>query len=242
MSIADATPPGVTGPPETFAKGNSMRVIAGTATLLAIAAIAPAAIAGQEKSFEGTVTFETSGGGGDSGEFTYSMKGSRVRFEPRGAQMPMYMLMDLEKQTMRVVMTAQNAYMEMELPDAEGEEAKSENQPVNTGRKDTVAGRECEIWTMEEDGKEFEMCVGRGMGSFMQGGGPMSGRRAVPAWQRELRKGGFFPLRVAETTGGAPKTVLVATKIEERSLDDALFEVPAGAKKMSMPPGMGRRP
>jgi hypothetical protein len=230
-----------------------MRSISATATLIALVAAVAGGASAQGKSFEGTVTFESSGGRGESGGFAYSIKGSRVRFEPQGGRMPMYMLMDMEAQTMRVVMTAQNAYMEMELPDAddasagasaEASAAASKNEPVNTGRTDEVAGRTCEIWTMAEDGKEFEMCLARDMGTFMQGGGPMMGRgrAAPPAWQRELRKGGFFPLRVAEKTGGTAKTVLVATKVEEKKLDDALFDVPAGANKMSMPPGMGRRP
>jgi hypothetical protein len=222
-----------------------MRSISATATLIALVAAVAGGASAQGKSFEGTVTFEGGGGRGESGGFAYSIKGSRVRFEPQGGRMPMYMLMDMEAHTMRVVMTAQNAYMEMELPDADdASAAASKNAPVNTGRTDEVAGRTCEIWTMSEDGKEFEMCLARDMGTFMQGGGPMMGRgrAAPPAWQRELRKGGFFPLRVAEKTGGTAKTVLVATKVEEKKLDDALFDVPAGANKMSMPPGMGRRP
>ena len=220
-----------------------MRFIASIATLIIATTAAPAGVNAQGKTFEGTVTFESSGGRGDPGGFLYSMKGTRVRFEPQSARMPMYMLMDLDAQTMRMVMPAQNAYMEMEIPDVDEKDAQeSTNQPQNTGRKDEVAGRQCEIWTMTEDGKDFEMCVARDMGTFMQGGGPMAGRGAPPAWQRELRKGGFFPLRVAETTGGSRKTVLVATKIEEKRLDDAMFDVPTGANKMAMPPGMGRRP
>jgi hypothetical protein len=224
-----------------------MRFSIGAAALLALSATlhAPRHAAAQDKVFEGTVTFQASGEREGDNTFAYSMKGSRVRFEPRSARMPMFMIMDLEDKMMRMVMTGQNMYMEMPLPDGDDADAPvSKNAPVNTGRTDEVAGRKCEIWTMTEDGRSYEMCVARDMGMFMQGGNPMArGRNAPPAWQRELRKGGFFPLRVAEVTGSGSKPVLVATKIEEKKLDDSMFTVPSGMQKMSMPPGMGgRRP
>jgi hypothetical protein len=215
-----------------------MRFLTGALALTTLASVAPAAALAQE--FEGTVTFEARGERGEASGFEYSMKGKRVRFEPQDPQTPMYMVMDLEAEVMRMVMTGENMYMEIPIPDTEEEKTtKSANEPVKTDRTDEVAGRKCEIWTMTEGGKSFEMCVARDLGTFMQGAGPMS-RNATPAWQRELRKGGFFPLRVVEKAEGADKIVLVATKIEQGELDDSMFGVPAGAKKMSMPPGMGR--
>lgn len=215
-----------------------MRTLASAAATLAMVTSASLAVHAQGRTFEGTVMFETRMDG-DVNQFSYSMKGSRIRFEPRDADMPMYMLMTLEEPVVRMVMTGQNAYMEMELP-AVDDESGAASEPKNTGRTDEVAGRTCEIWTMVDQGKEYEMCVARNMGTFMQAGGPM-GRTASPAWQRELRKGGFFPLRIT-SAGDDSEMVMVATKIEEKKLDDAFFDVPAGAKKMSMPPGMGRRP
>ena len=216
-----------------------MRFLTGALALATVGSIATATTHAQDP-FEGTVTFEARGERGEASEFEYSMKGKRIRFEPQDPGTPMYMVMDLEAEVMRMVMTGENMYMEIPIPDAESETTtKSSNEPVKTDRTDEVAGRKCEIWTMTDGGKSFEMCVARDLGTFMQGAGPMS-RNATPAWQRELRKGGFFPLRVVEKTSGADKTVLVATKIEQGKLDDSLFGVPAGAKKMSMPPGMGR--
>ncbi len=218
-----------------------MRFLTGAFALATLGSI-PTATTHAQDSFEGTVTFEARGERGEASEFEYSMKGKRIRFEPQDPGTPMYMVMDLEAEVMRMVMTSENMYMEIPIPDAEEEKVKeSTGEPVKTNRTDVVAGRKCEIWTMKEGGKSFEMCVARDLGTFMQGAGPMS-RNATPAWQRELRKGGFFPLRVVEKTAGADRTVLVATKIEQGKLDDSMFGVPAGAKKMSMPPGMGRRP
>ncbi len=224
-----------------------MRFLTGAAALATVCSIATATTHAQAP-FEGTVTFEARGERGEASEFEYSMKGKRVRFEPQDPRTPMYMVMDLEAEVMRMVMVGENMYMEIPLPDAEGEKTaksgnepvtKSGNEPVKTNRSDEVAGRKCEIWTMTDGGKSFEMCVARDLGTFMQTAGPMS-RNATPAWQRELRKGGFFPLRVVEKGDGADRIVLVATKIEQGKLDDSMFGVPAGAKKMSRPPGMGR--
>jgi hypothetical protein len=191
--------------------------------------------------FEGTVTFEASGERGGDNIMVYSIKGSRIRLEPQSARMPMYMVMDMDDKVIRMVMTGQNMVMEMPMPDVADEAAKRVKEPVNTGRKDKVAGRDCEIWTMADDDADYEMCIARDMGMFVQPSGPMQ-RSASPAWQGELRKGGFFPLRVVQKKGSGSETVLVATKVEEKKLDDAMFTVPAGMQKMSMPPGMGRRP
>lgn len=216
-----------------------MRFLTGAVALATIVSTAPVAVLAQE-TFQGTVTFEARGDRGEATAFAYSMKGKQVRFEPQDPRTPMYMVMDLEAEVMRMVMPGENMYMEIAIPDAEGENAKeSGNEPVKTDRMDEVAGRKCEIWTMTEGRKSFEMCVARDMGAFMQGGGGPMARSAPPAWQRELRKGGFFPLRVVEKASGGDKIVLVATKIEQRELEDSMFGVPAGAKKMTMP-GMGR--
>jgi hypothetical protein len=217
-----------------------MRFAVSTLALLTLAAFDAGPAAAQGKAFEGTVTF-VSHSARDSTTLLYSIKGKRVRMDPQDARQEMFMVMDVDSKTMTMVMPGENMYMVFDIPDAEGDAAAPEVQPVNTGRTDVVAGRKCEIWTMKERGDEFEMCVARDMGTFMSGGGPMS-RSASPAWQRELRRGGFFPLRVIEKGKPGNGAVLLATKIEQKSLDAGMFEPPAGAKKMSMPPGMERRP
>lgn len=217
-----------------------MRFAASVLTLLAIGAIDAMTAAAQGKSFEGTVTFEARGGPQEKTTLVYSIKGPRVRMDPQDAAAEMFMVMDMNAKTMTMVMPGENMYMEFPIPDDEGKEGAAPSvTPVNTGRTDVVAGRKCEIWTMKEKGEEFEMCVARDMGTFMGGGSPMT-RAASPAWQRELRKGGFFPLRVIQKGGSGDHAVLVATKVEEKSLDEGMFKPPAGAKKMAMPPGMGR--
>jgi hypothetical protein len=214
-----------------------MRFIIGGASLLVLTLAHATPLASQGNSFEGIVTFRMEDQG-ETGTFTYSMKGKRLRFDTQDADMPMYMLFDVDKQVIHMVMPSQRMYMEMPIDEeTSGGDAKMPD-PVNTGRKDVVAGKSCEIWTMAdpEERATYEMCLARDMGTFMAGASPMAGGRgASSAWQAELRKGGFFPLRVVEKKGGKSSTMLEATKIEEKKLDDSLFSVPAGMKKMEMP-------
>lgn len=215
-----------------------MRFITCGTGVLALALVHVAPLAAQGKTFEGTVTFQTTDEG-EVGNFTYSMKGSRARFEPQDLSMPMYMLLDMEKEVMHMVVPSEKMYMEMPIDEEslQDDDAKVP-EPVNTGRKDVVAGKSCEIWTMDdpEERATYEMCLARDMGMFMQGKNPMGGGRGgSAAWQAELRKGGLFPLRVVEMSGGESKPILVATKIEAKKLGDSLFTLPPGMKKMSMP-------
>lgn len=220
-----------------------MRIMTSAMTVLAFASLHVASLDAQGKKFEGTVTFHTVVDE-DQGTFTYSIKGSKARFEMKDASMPMVMLLDLDRETMAMIMEGENMYMEFPIDDEDASEADQKMpDPVKTDRNDQVAGRSCEIWTLDdpEERKTYEMCVARDMGSFMQTSNPMGGRSS-PAWEAELRKGGMFPLRVIETSGGKSQQILLVTKIEEKKLDDVLFAVPSGMKKMEMPPGMGRRP
>ena len=171
-----------------------MRFITCGTGVLALALVHVAPLAAQGKTFEGTVTFQTTDEG-EVGNFTYSMKGSRARFEPQDLSMPMYMLLDMEKEVMHMVVPSEKMYMEMPIDEEslQDDDAKVP-EPVNTGRKDVVAGKSCEIWTMDdpEERATYEMCLARDMGMFMQGKNPMGGGRGgSAAWQAELRKGGL---------------------------------------------------
>lgn len=95
---------------------------------------------------------------------------------------------------------------------------------TKTEKKDTVAGRDCEIWQIEEPGKPTrEACVIKG-GSFAD---PNGG--AVTAWEKELTVRGVFPLRVTE--GDKPK--LLVTKIDMHPVDAAGFTIPKSYKNLA---------
>jgi hypothetical protein len=209
--------------------------------MLALAVmLAPEIAAAQSKEFQGLISFEIYGKNGEVANLDYARKGDLSRIDMSQGGMSMYMIGNAKEQRFTMVMPQQNMYMETELPNAASsggdESVKPENEPVNTGRTDKVAGHSCEIWTMRDDGKSLEMCIAKDMGVFLSGTGA---RNSAPEWQTRLSKKGFFPLRVVDVSGSSPHKILEATKVEAKPLEDSYFSPPPGAKKMEMPGGAG---
>jgi hypothetical protein len=94
---------------------------------------------------------------------------------------------------------------------------------TKTDKKDKVAGRDCEIWQIEEPGKPMrEACVIKG-GSFADPG------HAITAWEKELTVRGVFPLRVTE----GDKQKLLVTKIDLHPVDASGFAIPKSYKNLA---------
>ena len=196
------------------------------ALLVLAAAITPPAVHAQ-KSFEGVVTMRmTDPESRKSNEMQYSAKGGKVRIDMSSEGRTMGVIMDVATSKATMLMPQAQSYMEMDVPSSAEAEARA--KVTRTGRKDRVAGHDCEIITVVDERKnESEICGATDMGRFV-----MAGRGAeTPAWARGMEN--FFPLRVS-TKGGA---VMEVVKIEPRSLDASLFTVPAGWRSMG---NMGR--
>ena len=180
-----------------------------------------------QKNFEGVVTMRmTDPESRKSSDMQYSVKGSRIRMDMASEGRTMGVIMDVATSKATMLMPQAQAYMEMDVPSSAAAEAKA--KVTRTGRKDRVAGHDCEIITVVDERKnESEICGATDMGRFV-----MAGRGTeTPAWARGMES--FFPLRVS-TKGGA---VMDVVKIEPRSLDASLFTVPAGWRSMG---NMGR--
>lgn len=98
-----------------------------------------------------------------------------------------------------------------------------EPKVTKTERKDTVEGRDCEIWQIEEGKTIREACVVKGA-AFVDPSG-----RAVAAWEKELTVRSALPLRVTE--GG--KTKLLAVKIDAHPVDVSSFTIPKSYKNLA---------
>ena len=96
---------------------------------------------------------------------------------------------------------------------------------MRTGKKDTVAGMECEIVEVDD----MDICGVNKFGTYLFGGSAMRG--VVPAWQQALLDDGFFPLRVTR----AGEVQMEVTKIERRAVDAKMFEVPGHFTRMQLP-------
>jgi hypothetical protein len=121
------------------------------------------------------------------------------------------------------------------------------------GGKEHIAGYDCEHFRVEiEEVMSADICAATGLGIY-DGGKDMPWltadvatlrRRAAssPEFER-IMKEGFVPLKATITPTATHRvTVMLATSVELKTLDDALFVVPPGYKRLEIP-GMGlRRP
>ncbi|HEY6953100.1 MAG TPA: DUF4412 domain-containing protein, partial [Bacteroidota bacterium] len=79
--------------------------------------------------------------------------------------------------------------------------------------------------------REAEVWVTKGLGKFplFKMGGRQQG--AAEAWQEVVKDESAFPLSAVTREGGKEISKMEATKIEKKTLDDALFRIPDGYKK-----------
>lgn len=109
-------------------------------------------------------------------------------------------------------------------------EAAPVSEPIATGRTEVIAGYTAtEYKVTERNGEVTDLWLAKGFGTFMfpVAQNPMGRGRPAnvsPAWEKLVRDGGFFPLRViTRDASGAEKMRLEVTKIEKTPLPDALF-------------------
>lgn len=220
---------------------------------IAIAALVAAVPALAQSAFEGIVKYRLTTGG-RTVAVTYMAKGDHARTEMEMEGMAVAMLMDAGSATLTTVMPSEEMYMTMDLSRVR-ERAQSQSDSLATfsatGRKETIAGHECEHY-VTGTGQNTDMCVATGLGFFLGGGGrgpggggssyglPRPGDPRAAEFRRRF-KDGFFPLRLTVTEAGKVTTDMVVTSVERRALSDDLFKVPEGYTEMRMP-AMGPRP
>jgi Domain of unknown function (DUF4412) len=125
---------------------------------------------------------------------------------------------------------------------------------TSTGETETIAGVTCEHWLFTDKRYNLynvDMCLAQGMGYFDFGSQfsevldvfknlaareKARGRLNVIPEFAKFIEGGAFPLKVAPINNGRPETFIEVTGIEQKPLDDSLFTVPAGYKKIEFRP------
>lgn len=194
--------------------------------------------AGAQDAFEGVITFQTSFSERGPQSMTYSVKGNNARMDVSMEGMNMFTLYDKTANTMDMVIPDRKMYMERSMANMSpfSDSVAANSKLTWTGNKETIAGYECEHATVtEKDGSAADICLANGLGSFMllNGGMGARGRGDAPDWTETVGK--MFPLKVTQDG----KVQLEVTSIQKKSLDAALFKVPDGFMKMSMPGGGG---
>ena len=222
----------------------------GLAALLLVPTALPA-----QRAFEGTITYRITAEGATM-EVTQMTKGSKVRTEMEmpGMPGPMYVLMDTEREVMQTVLPSMGMYMEMNLKQIadqvpmtpEMRETMNQAPKIERlGTSDEIAGITCQNYRFTQGDQETEGCIATGMGFFMGGAGggapgqgsPFAGMGVDFSKLMAEFKDGMMPLRMRLKQNGNWSTVMEATAVERKSLDDSLFQVPSGLRKMNMPGG-----
>lgn len=222
----------------------------GLAALLLAPAVLPA-----QRAFEGSITYRMTAEGVNM-QMTMMTKGSKVRtdMEMPGMPGPMFVLMDTEKQLMQSVMPSMGMYVEMDMKQVasqmqitpEMREAMNQAPKIEAlGTSDEVAGITCQNYRFTQGEEEMEGCIATGMGVFMGGasggppgqGGPLPGLGVDFSKFMAEFKDGMMPLRMRIKQNGTWSTFMEATAVERKSLDDSLFALPSGLRKMNMPGG-----
>jgi Domain of unknown function (DUF4412) len=207
------------------------------AAALSTLAVVPVGAAAQG-TFEGVITFRVTQGNEGPTTMTYSVKGDKARMDLSAGGMEMYSVVNATTNIADVVIPMRQMYMEQSLQSSRhmADSAMANAKIDWTGKKETIAGYECEHANVADDqGKMDDLCLAKGLGTFMaMGGGMGRGRAMGTSWAGHL--GQVFPLKVVEDG----QVQMEVTKIEKKSIDDSIFNIPDGYQKMSMPMG-GRR-
>lgn len=202
--------------------------------LLTILTIGFLSLPATAQDFEGVIHFEVADMAQQGmGEMPYMVKGNKGRMEisHQGQKSAMIMLPDESKVVM--IIEQMQGYIEMDT-DEEGETTEEvEDSDLNkTGETKTIAGKTCEVWEMNSEDGAFEVCMAKGMGTFMMPQSKMQQQQA-PDWAKQFWEDGAMPLEITEVQNGNRSVKMKATKIEEKSLSDDLFEVPQDYRDMS---------
>jgi hypothetical protein len=232
-----------------------------------VLAVWPAAAAGQ--GFEGRVHAQMLVDGKPV-EILYYVKDVKTRTETTSPEIqqqyrgPAISIWDGTTGEMITVMPAQKMYTRMKVKDlAKGLESQDRERHLpdlqfqRTGRKETIAGHECEHWLVGKDHVD-DLCLAPGLGFWGASGqgGPGAlramgfDRRDIEAQLtrypelRDLAEHGAFPLKVENKSA---KFTMVVTDIQRTRLDDDLFRPPAGYQEMNLGKAMqqlikGNRP
>lgn len=224
-----------------------MRVIKIIALQLIVMLIISAGAFAQ-KSFEGIADIKYTGDRGDN-TIKYFTKSGMIRIEMgENAKVdnrsPKTGTLIVKDKKLFMLMPERKTYVErpLDISSHLKKFEKKDNPGQNltkTGQTKDILGHKAEQWTMKNDKGEVEVWSTNELGNFAMvkelGG---LGSQDMPQWQQELLSKGFFPLLVIQHgTDGKEINRLEVTNIDKKTLDNSLFEVPAGYQRLDMQHG-----
>lgn len=192
---------------------------------------APGCKKGFGSGFEGAITMHVHSQAGDS-DLVVETKNDKMRFATGGS----WMLYDPKASTVTMVNDGTKTYTPIDFKSPSAPQANTSadtSQIEKSGQHETIAGIDCEKWTVHDQGKRSEVCIAQGIAFFdvasLKGG-------ASGGLAKELREKKLFPLRDVEyDAAGKEVSRMEVTKVDKKSIPDADLEVPAGYTKAALP-------
>lgn len=183
--------------------------------------------------FEGKVTFNVYDKG-ESHTLEYYVKGDKLRFDANEEGQQGQVIVDPAAKHFMIIMPEQKMYMVMQIPDMKmnPEESGKMNEDtkfVKTGETKQILGYTAEKWTYSDGNDKGEAWMTKDIGGFSLFDNPM--QKEKPEWQKDIETAGYFPLEVYENG----EKVYEVTNIDKKTLDESMFQAPAGYQKMDMP-------
>jgi hypothetical protein len=197
----------------------------------------PSCKKGLGSGFEGEITLKTTRAGATQ-DMVVKAKKDKLRFESNVGGQASSAIFDPGQNKVFMVMDAQKSYMEVDFSAPSAPQANVEAKAATaekTGTKETIAGIDCEDWTVKDpSGKHTEVCLADGLAFFDLDG--VKGGSGGSSFSKQLREKKQFPLKSVDFDASGKETSRTeATKIEKKKLDDSTFEVPAGYAKLTLP-------
>lgn len=120
-------------------------------------------------------------------------------------------------------------------PGSSGQEAASNMKLQKTGKTDRVAGFPCDEWEATDaaqPGSKLQVCVANQGASWLAL--PLRALPGNASAMAELLDGKHFPLRMVAFKRDAEELRVEVTKVEKKTLADALFSVPSGYQEIDL--------
>ena len=196
--------------------------------------------------FEGKVVMNVKSG--DKGtDIDLFVKGNKTLMQMMGEEKA-NLIMDSKAKKMTILMPQQKMYMEMDMnmmkdisekmkKNDKSEKAEKMNGDFNkTGETKEINGYECEKWVYTDDGGDkTEAWMTKELGNFMGFSNPMMNDEAS-SWQKKIEGQGYFPmLAIHYDDSGDVESSMEVKSVDKKSLDESMFEIPAGYSKFNMP-------
>ena len=194
--------------------------------------LAPGCKKGFGSGFEGAITMHVRSQVGEN-DLVIETKDEKMRIEVGGS----WMLYDPKTSTVTMVNPATKTYTPIDFKSPSAPQANTSadtSQIEKSGRHETIAGVDCEKWTVHDKGKRSEVCIAQGIAFFDMGS--LKSGQGSGGLAKELRDKKLFPLRDVEyDADGKELSRMEVTKVEKKSIPDADLEIPKGYTKTALP-------